>query len=60
MQYVGNAALYTVHPHHSAVGYAAGADGVVLITDDVGSTWRIGPNVGRSVLGVDEIDVGHR
>jgi len=60
VQSVGDAALYTLHTHHNAVGYAAGEDGVVLISEDVGTTWRIGPNVGRSVLGVDEIGFGHR
>lgn len=60
VQYVGDASLYTLHTHHNAVGYAAGDDGVVLVTEDVGSTWRFGPNVGRSVLGVDEIGLGHR
>jgi hypothetical protein len=42
------------------VGYAAGDDGAVLITEDVGASWRLGPNVGQTVLGVDEIGVGHR
>jgi photosystem II stability/assembly factor-like uncharacterized protein len=60
VQYVGEATLHTLHTHHNAVGYAAGDDGVVLITDDVGASWRIGPNVGKTVLGVDEIGLGHR
>ena len=60
VQYVGDASLRTLHTHHNAVGYAAGDDGVVLITEDVGKTWRLGPNVGRTVLGVDEVGFGHR
>jgi photosystem II stability/assembly factor-like uncharacterized protein len=60
VQYVGDATLRTLHTHHNAIGYAAGDDGVVLITDDVGASWRNGPNVGRTVLGVDEIGLGHR
>jgi photosystem II stability/assembly factor-like uncharacterized protein len=60
VQFVGEATLHTLHTHHNAVGYAAGEDGVVLITEDVGASWRLGPNVGRTVLGVDEIGLGHR
>lgn len=60
VQYVVDASLRTLHTHHNAVGYAAGDDGVVLITEDVGKTWRLGPNVGRTVLGVDEVGFGHR
>jgi hypothetical protein len=33
---------------------------VVLITDDMGKSWRLGPNVGGRVNGVDEIGFGHR
>jgi photosystem II stability/assembly factor-like uncharacterized protein len=60
VQYFGDASLYTLHTHHNAVGYAAGEQGVVLITEDIGKTWRLGPNVGRTVLGVDEVGFGHR
>jgi photosystem II stability/assembly factor-like uncharacterized protein len=60
VQYVGDATLHTLHTHHDAMGYAAGDDGRVLITEDAGHTWRIGPDVGGTVLGVDAIGVGHR
>lgn len=60
VQYAGDSTLYTLHTHHDATGYAAGEGGAVLVTDDVGLTWREGPNVGRTVLGVDEIGFGHR
>jgi len=60
IQYVGDNTLRTIHIHHDTTGYAAGDDGQVLITDDLGLTWRPGPNVGRTVRGVDEIGFGHR
>ncbi len=60
LQYVGTASLHTIHVHHDTTGYAAGDDGTVLVTDDSGLTWRLGPNVGRTVRGVDEIGFGHR
>jgi photosystem II stability/assembly factor-like uncharacterized protein len=60
IQYAGTASLHTIHIHHDTTGYAAGDDGQVLVTDDSGLTWRIGPNVGRTVRGVDEIGFGHR
>lgn len=60
IQYVGDKSLHTLHIHHDTTGYAAGDDGQVLITDDLGLTWRVGPNVGRTVRGVDEIGFGHR
>lgn len=60
IQYVGDKSLRTLHIHHDTTGYAAGDDGQVLITEDMGLTWRRGPNVGRTVRGVDEIGFGHR
>ncbi len=60
IQYVGDKSLHTLHIHHDTTGYAAGDDGQVLVTHDLGLTWRIGPNVGRTVRGVDEIGYGHR
>jgi len=60
LQYVGTSTLHTLHVGEEAVGYAAGEDGQVLITHDAGLTWQIGPNVGRTVLGVDDIGFGHR
>jgi photosystem II stability/assembly factor-like uncharacterized protein len=60
IQYAGDKSLHTLHIHHDTTGYTAGDDGQVLITDDLGLTWRVGPNVGRTVRGVDEIGFGHR
>jgi photosystem II stability/assembly factor-like uncharacterized protein len=60
VQYVGTSDLHTIHIHHDANGYAGGDDGTVLITNDLGLTWQPGPNVGRTVRGVDEIGAGHR
>jgi photosystem II stability/assembly factor-like uncharacterized protein len=64
VQHVGTANLNTVHVRSwdgsTAVGYAAGAGGEVLVTHDVGATWTQGPNLGRDVMGVDEIGAGHR
>lgn len=64
LQHVGTADLHTVHikswDDGNAIGYAAGAGGEVLISDDLGATWTQGPNVGRDVFGVDEIGLGHR
>ncbi len=58
IQHVGNADLNTVHvkswDDSDAPGFAAGAGGEVLMTDDLGATWTMGPNVGRDVFGVDE------
>ena len=41
-------------------GYAAGDGGQTWITRDGGWSWDAGPNVGATVLGVDQIGVGHR
>jgi photosystem II stability/assembly factor-like uncharacterized protein len=60
VQYVGAADLHTLHIHHDTTGYAGGDDGTVLLTYDSGLTWQLGPNVGRTVRGVDEIGFGHR
>lgn len=60
VQFVGTASLHTLHIHHDATGYAGGDDGTVLITHDSGLTWQSGPNVGRTVRGLDEIGFGHR
>jgi photosystem II stability/assembly factor-like uncharacterized protein len=60
LQYVGTSSLHAIHVHHDTTGYAAGDGGTVLVTDDAGLTWRVGPNVGRTVRGVDEIGFGHR
>lgn len=60
VQHVGTASLHTIHIHDDEIGYAGGDDGQVLITNDFGLTWRIGPNVGRTVRGVDGIGFNHR
>jgi photosystem II stability/assembly factor-like uncharacterized protein len=63
-QHVGTADLRTVHisgaDDYSGVGYAAGDGGQIWLTNDSGWTWTMGPNVGHTVLGVDEIGAGHR
>jgi len=45
---------------YDATGYAVGDDGTVMITHDGGWSWALGPNVGETVFGVDEIGAGHR
>lgn len=63
-QRLGTADLHTMHVKgwtQSALdGYAAGDGGATFITHDGGWTWEAGPNVGATVLGVDEIGEGHR
>jgi photosystem II stability/assembly factor-like uncharacterized protein len=63
VQHVGTANLYALHiadvEDPSQTGYAAGAGGQVLVTDDSGATWQLGPNLGRSVYGIDQIGAGH-
>lgn len=64
MQHIGTADLRAIHiathgDDYEAIGYVGGADGSVRITGDNGWTWRDGPNVGRAVLGVDQIGSGH-
>jgi photosystem II stability/assembly factor-like uncharacterized protein len=60
VQHVGDKALHTLHIHDDEMGYAGGDDGQVLVTEDSGLTWRIGPNVGRTVRGVDGVGFNHR
>jgi photosystem II stability/assembly factor-like uncharacterized protein len=63
-QQVGTADLHTMHVAGWAAsaleGYTAGDGGQTWITNDGGWTWSAGPNVGATVLGVDEIGEGHR
>jgi len=60
LQTLGTADLRTVHlTSYDGHGYAAGNGGQTWMTDDGGWTWTRGPNVGRTVLGVDEIGDGH-
>jgi photosystem II stability/assembly factor-like uncharacterized protein len=66
LQQVGTADLHTLHiaeadeGSSSAAGFTAGEGGQVFITVDGGTTWRAGPNVGRTVLGFDQIGALHR
>jgi photosystem II stability/assembly factor-like uncharacterized protein len=60
LQNIGNAELQTLHVlGYSKRGYASGNGGQTWITNDGGWTWAHGPNVGRTVLGIDEIGAGH-
>lgn len=63
VQHVGSADLHTLHiPDLDAnddLGFAAGEGGQVLVTRDSGATWSMGPNVGRTVFGIDEIGDYH-
>jgi photosystem II stability/assembly factor-like uncharacterized protein len=62
-QRIGTADLKTVHiapsDDYTGLGYAAGVGGQIWLTRDSGWTWEMGPNVGRTVLGADEIGIGH-
>jgi photosystem II stability/assembly factor-like uncharacterized protein len=64
VQHAGTADLHALHiadaDSDDATGFAAGEGGQVLITHDGGATWALGPNLGRTVYGVDEIGIGHR
>jgi photosystem II stability/assembly factor-like uncharacterized protein len=64
LQRAGTSDLQTLFvPYSSAwdgVGYAAGEGGQVWLTRDAGWTWEMGPDLGRTVLGVDEIGDAHR
>ena len=60
VQYAGDKTLHTIHIHADEMGYAGGDGGQVLVTEDSGLTWRIGPNVERTVRGVDGIGFNHR
>jgi len=64
MQHVGTADLHALHiadigEEYEAAGFAAGDGGQVWITRDGGWSWSMGPNVGNTVLSVDEIGDGH-
>jgi photosystem II stability/assembly factor-like uncharacterized protein len=62
VQHVGTADLHALHigEDNEATGFAAGEGGQVLVTHDSGATWALGPNLGRTVYGVDEIGLAHR
>ena len=61
-QQVGTADLHTLHVGGwgDGLGYAAGDGGQVWLTRDGGWSWEVGPKVDATVLGIDEIGVGHR
>ncbi|MBA3395323.1 MAG: hypothetical protein H0T89_21925 [Deltaproteobacteria bacterium] len=63
VQRVGTANLRALHvapsTTYSGSGFAGGDGGQTWITHDSGWTWIEGPNLGRTVLGVDEIGDGH-
>lgn len=64
MQQIGLVDLHAIHiadadDDAEAAGFAAGDSGRVFITLDGGTTWRDGPAVGRTVLGLDMIGRGH-
>jgi photosystem II stability/assembly factor-like uncharacterized protein len=58
VQHVGTANLHTVALDEA--GYTAGDGGQVLVTHDDGLTWSLGPSLGATVWGVDEIGDAHR
>lgn len=62
-QQVGTETLRALHiapsDTYGGVGYAAGDGGQIWITQDAGWSWTAGPNLGHTVLGVDEIGEGH-
>ncbi len=64
LQHVGTADLHTLHIADSGdtlqVGFAGGDHGEVLFSEDGGTTWKQGPNLGHTILGVDQIGAGHR
>jgi photosystem II stability/assembly factor-like uncharacterized protein len=63
VQHLGTAgfnALHIADPDDTdRTGYAVGEGGVVYITHDSGTTWELGPNVGKTVYGVDVVGLGH-
>lgn len=63
VQHAGAADLHAVQLEDAdtsdGLGYAAGDGGAVLITHDGGRTWTAGPNLGRTVRGMDDIGFGH-
>lgn len=60
-QHVGTVDLTTLHlnPDWDDLGFAGAADGQVYISRDVGWSWTAGPNLGRTILGADQIGDGH-
>lgn len=64
MTHVGTANLHTVHiggwGSVGSTGFTAGDGGQVYISDDNGWNWHEGPDLGRTVYGIDSIGLGHR
>lgn len=64
VQHVGSADLHALRVGGSgwgdAISYTAGDGGQVWMSQDRGWSWTAGPNVGRTVFGIDEIGEGHR
>jgi photosystem II stability/assembly factor-like uncharacterized protein len=64
VQHVGTANLHALHiaddDAPDANGYAAGDGGQTYVTRDFGATWELGPALGETVWGVDEIGDNHR
>lgn len=64
LQQVGTADLHTVQlattGEYDGLGFTAGDGGQVWITQDDGWTWGQGPNVGGTVLSIDQIGTFHR
>jgi photosystem II stability/assembly factor-like uncharacterized protein len=63
-QHVGTANLHALRIAGSGWGdaksYAAGDGGQLYVSGDAGWSWTAGPSVGSTVLGIDEIGLGHR
>jgi photosystem II stability/assembly factor-like uncharacterized protein len=63
-QHVGTSDFHTLRIAGAGWGdaksYAAGDDGQVWESADLGWTWSRGPKVAGAVYGIDEIGVGHR
>jgi len=64
-QHIGRADFHTVHiapigEDYETLGYAAGDGGHLWVTRDGGWSWAEGPNVGQTVLAIDEIAARQR
>ncbi len=63
-QHVGTSDFHTLRISGAGWGdaksYAAGDDGQVWESSDLGWTWTRGPKVGAAVYGIDQIGLGHR
>ena len=59
LAFPGEKNLRSVHIAADGFGMAGGDDGEVLISRDGGRTWKPGPNVGQTVLALDQIGADH-